>query len=65
MCIRDSQSIITNVCVYGVAFVLFQAGVFTPTLTSIALLFGAGIGVDSIVTFLMYRNLLKESEGMI
>ena len=59
------QSIITNVCVYGVAFVLFQAGVFEPTLTSIALLFGAGIGVDSIVTFLMYRNLLRESEGMI
>jgi len=29
------------------------------------LLFGAGIGVDSIVTFLMYRNLLKESKGMI
>lgn len=59
------QSIITNVSVYGTAFLLFQADVFSPTLTSIALLFGTGIAVDSIVTFTMYRKLLKDADGMI
>jgi len=39
--------------------------VFSPTLTTIALLFGTGIAVDSIVTFSMYRNLIKESNGML
>ena len=59
------QSIITNISVYGSAFVLFQMDVFSPTLTSIALLFGTGIAVDSIVTFSMYRRLLKETGGML
>ena len=59
------QSIITNVSVYGTAFVLFRMDVFSPTLTTIALLFGTGIAVDSIVTFSMYRNLIKESNGML
>lgn len=59
------QSIITNVSVYGSAFVLFKMDVFSPTLTTIALLFGTGIAVDSIVTFSMYRNLIKESNGML
>ena len=59
------QSIITNVSVYGTAFVLFRMDVFSPTLTTIALLFGTGIAVDSIVTFSMYRNLIKESDGML
>ncbi len=59
------QSIITNFSVYGTAYVLFQMDVFSPTLTSIALLFGTGIAVDSIVTFSMYRKLLKETDGML
>ena len=59
------QSIITNVSVYGSAYILFQMDVFSPTLTSIALLFGTGIAVDSIVTFSMYRKLLKETGGML
>ena len=59
------QSIITNVSVYGTAFLLFQTEIFSPTLTSIALLFGTGIAVDSIVTFTMYRKLLKDANGMI
>ena len=59
------QSIITNFSVYGTAYVLFQVDVFSPTLTAIALLFGTGIAVDSIVTFSMYRNLLKETDGML
>ena len=59
------QSLITNVTVYGVAFVLFQAEIFTPMLNSIALLFGAGIVVDSVITFVMYRNLLAKTGGML
>ena len=56
---------IIDVSVYGTAFLLFQADVFSPTLTSIALLFGADIVVDSIVTFTVYRKLLKDADGMI
>ena len=59
------QSVITNFSVYGTAFVLFQAGVFSPTLTSIALLFGAGIAVDSVVTFAMYRRLLSKANAVL
>ena len=59
------QSVVTNFSVYGAAFVLFQAGVFSPTLASIALLFGTGILVDSVVTFIMYRNLILKRGGML
>ena len=40
-------------------------GVFSPSLTTIALLFGTGIAVDSIVTYNMYRKFLQESNGML
>ena len=56
------QSIITNVTVYGTAFILFQQNIFEPTLTGIALLFGTGIFVDSIVTYYLYYKYLKENE---
>jgi len=56
------QSIITNVTVYGTAFILFQQNIFEPTLTGIALLFGTGIFVDSIVTYYLYFKYLKENE---
>ena len=54
------QSILTNVFVYGIAFCLFEAKVFVPTLHSIALLFGTGIAVDCAITFGLYFRLLKE-----
>ena len=54
------QSIITNTVVYGTAFCLFEAGVFVPTLSSNALLFGTGIAVDCAITFGLYHRLLKE-----
>ena len=56
------QSIITNVTVYGTAFILFQQDIFDPTLTGIALLFGTGIFVDSVVTYYLYFRYLKENE---
>lgn len=53
------QSLVTNVSVYGVAFALFAAGWFTPTLLGIALLFGIGIAVDTLVTFALYARYLR------
>ena len=46
------ESVVTNTVYYGIAFVLYISGVFTPTLTGIALLFGIGNAFDSIVSFL-------------
>lgn len=54
------QSLVVNIIVYGVAFVLYLSGVFVPTLTSIALLFGFGILFDMIPTVWLYRYLLKK-----
>lgn len=59
------QSIITNFSVYGVAFILFQFNIFIPSLISIATLFGTGIAVDSVITFVLYRRLLILSNGRI
>ena len=44
------QAIITNGSVYVVAFILYLTGVWTPTFTSILILFGIGILIDSILT---------------
>ena len=45
---------------YGVAFVLYMTGVWTPTLTGIALLFGIGNAFDSIVSMVVYIHFLKK-----
>ena len=57
------ESVVTNTVYYGIAFVLYAAGVWVPTLTSIALLFGIGNAFDSVVSFAAYRFLLKK-EGI-
>ena len=44
------QAIITNGTVYVVAFFAYLTGMWTPTFTSIMILFGIGIVVDSILT---------------
>ena len=44
------QAIITNASVYGIAFVSYITGLWSPTYTSILILFGIGILVDSILT---------------
>lgn len=56
------QSFITNVSVYGIAYLLFLQGIFTPSLTGIALLFGIGIAVDTIVTYAVYIHYLRRVE---
>lgn len=51
------ESIVTNSIYYGTAFVLYATNVWTPDLTSIALLFGIGMAFDTIVSLAAYLYL--------
>lgn len=53
------QSLVINTVFYGTAFVLYQNGVFEPSLTLIALMFATGTALDSILTMGMYFWMLK------
>lgn len=61
------QAIITNGTVYVVAFVAYLTGLWEPTFTSILILFGIGILVDSLLTVhfavrvLFQRNVWSKS----
>ena len=54
------ESVVTNAVYYGVAFVLYVTGAWSPSLTGIALLFGIGNAFDSIVSFVAYLFFLKK-----
>ena len=54
------ESVITNTIYYGIAFVLYITGIWVPTLTGIALLFGIGNAFDSIVSLGAYVFLLRK-----
>ena len=54
------ESIVTNCIYYGIAFILYTLGIWTPTLAGIALLFGLGNVFDGIVSFLSYIYLLHK-----
>ena len=54
------ESVVTNTVYYGIAFVLYAAGIWVPTLTGIALLFGMGNAFDSIVSLCAYVFLLRK-----
>ncbi|MFH5882359.1 MATE family Na+-driven efflux transporter [Liberiplasma polymorphum] len=56
------QSLIVNTLVYGTAFILYITGIFIPTLTSIAFLFGIGILFDMIPTVYLYVYLLRKEK---
>lgn len=53
------QSIITNVLVYFTAFVLYKVEIWTPSFESILYLFAIGIIVDSILTLIYMKKVLK------
>ena len=53
------ESIVTNSIYYGIAFILYITGVWTPTLIGIALLFGIGNAFDTIVSLGAYWYLLR------
>ncbi|SEG05391.1 MATE family Na+-driven efflux transporter [Lachnospira multipara] len=54
------ESVVTNSIYYGLFFVLFLTGVWTPTLIGIALMFGGGNAFDSVVSYLVYRRYRKK-----
>ncbi len=57
------ESIATNGIYYVLMFILWKAGVFVPSLTNIALMFGIGTALDLIPTLACYLYLLKK-EGV-
>ncbi len=56
------ESVVTNTIYYGIAFVLYLTGIWTPSLVTIALLFGIGNAFDSIVSFGAFTYLLKKEK---
>ena len=56
------ESVVTNTIYYGIAFVLYLTGVWTPSLIGIALLFGIGNAFDSIVSLCAFAFLLKKEK---
>ena len=56
------ESIFTNGLFYVTMFILWKTGVWTPTLTGIALMFGIGMAIDLIPTFGCYLYLLKKEQ---
>ncbi len=58
------QSLIVNTLFYGCAFVLYQIGIFAPTLERIAIMFGLGITADAIITWLLYLVLRSKTDDI-
>ncbi len=56
------ESIVTNSVYYGLIFALYLAGVWRPTLTGIALMFGFGNLFDSFVSGAAYIFFLKQEK---
>ncbi len=60
------ESVVTNTLYYGTFFVLYLAGVWTPSLIGIALMFGFGNAFDTVVSGLAYlhfrRKLRRQTE---
>ena len=56
------ESVVTNTVYYGVVFILYATGMWTPTLTGIAFLFGIGNAFDSVVSFIAYLYLLRKQK---
>ena len=56
------ESVVTNTVYYGVAFILYLTGVWTPSLIGIALLFGIGNAFDSVVSLGAFTYLLKKEK---
>jgi Na+-driven multidrug efflux pump len=56
------ESVVTNTIYYGIAFILYVTGLWTPSLIGIALLFGIGNAFDSIVSLGAYAFLLKKNK---
>jgi hypothetical protein len=55
------QSLIVNTFFYGGMFVAYRYGLFIPSLRAIALMFGIGMAIDSIITFAMFYLLRRKN----
>lgn len=55
------ESVVTNSVYYGIFFVLYLTGVWTPTLLGIALMFGCGNAFDTVVSGVAYWWFLKKN----
>lgn len=58
------QSVVTNTVYYGGAFLLYQAGMWTPTLTGIALMFGCGMAFDAVASFGTYWYFCRKEKRL-
>lgn len=56
------QSLLVNSIFYGGAFILYQMGIFIPTLDRIAIMFGLGITADALITWGLYCYLRQKME---
>ena len=57
------ESVVTNTVYYGLAFILYLKGIWTPSLIGgIALLFGIGNAFDSVVSLGAFAYLLKKEK---
>lgn len=55
------QTILTNGTYYVIMFSLWKTGIFNPTLTGIALMFGGGLVLDLITTIATYVYMIKKN----
>ncbi len=56
------QSICVNIIYYGIIFALYFNGVFVPTLNSIAIMFGTGIVIDSVITIIIFLKISRKQK---
>ncbi|MGL6115833.1 MAG: MATE family Na+-driven efflux transporter [Cetobacterium sp.] len=56
------QSLIINIFYYGSLYLLFKFNIFIPNLINITIIFGVGMVIDSIFTFLQYLKLQTDRE---
>ena len=56
------ESVVTNSVYYGIFFLLYLKGVWVPTLTGIALMFGGGNAFDSVVSGIAYYVFRKRNK---
>lgn len=48
------QSLLVNTLYYGGLYIAYRTGIFIPTLNRIAIMFGIGMAIDSVITVAMY-----------
>lgn len=53
------QSIFANISVYASYFIALKTGVWIPTIEGVAIMFGIGMSVDSILTIIMFIIIIK------